>query len=187
MGQRCVSSSLIFLCLFLTACNSTPVSRKATFEVDWIRSTLNRDYFGFLHSERTSPYIDGDIVYAANGIDGVVAFDKTTAHQIWRLDIQNGVESGFYSDDESIFFGASDGQFYSVNKGSGKIAWTFPSRTENLATPLVTNGVVYFFLAGNNVLYAVFDSKAGKQLHQIYNRGEASSLEHPRRRAPDSL
>jgi outer membrane protein assembly factor BamB len=157
----------------ITACTSTPLARQARFNVEWVRSTLAKENYEFKHSERTAPLIEGNVLYQGNGLDGLTAWERNTGTLLWRMKIRNGIESGLALGGENIYFGASDGQFYAVNKTTGKAVWTFPTRIENLATPLVTDGYVYF-LAGNNVLYAL-DAKSGKQLW-VYNRGDVSSL-----------
>ncbi len=165
----------IFLLAVLlnAACSTTPPARRASFEVLWARSTTAKEHKGFRHAQRTAPVFLDDRIYQGNGIDGLVVFNADNGNEIWRLPIRNGIESGVAVDGDQLFFGASDGQFYSVDKRTGKVIWNFPTRVENLAAPLVNLGVVYF-LSGNNVLYAL-DSKTGKQLW-VYNRGEASQL-----------
>jgi outer membrane protein assembly factor BamB len=157
----------------IEGCSTAPKAREVKFNVSWIRSTLSQENFGYRHSERTAPLIDGDSVYAGNGIDSFTALDKISGRTLWNFRVKNGVESGSAIEGDSIFFGASDGHFYALDKNSGRTLWTFPTRIENLAAPLVTQGAVYF-LAGNNILYAL-DAKTGKQLW-LYNRGDVSSL-----------
>ena len=106
-------------------------------------------------------------------MDGLADYDKKSGRLLWKVAIKNGVESGIATDSDLVYFGASDGQFYALNKTTGKTVWTFPTRIENLAAPLINDGTVYF-LAGNNILYAL-DAKTGKQLW-LYNRGDISSL-----------
>ncbi len=160
-------------CLILISCSTAPRARQVRFDLEWIRSTLAKENYGFHHSERTSPIIEGQRVYQGNGLDSFVAMDRDTGDVIWRFVVRNGVESGAFLDHDLIYFGASDGQFYAINKNSGKAVWTFPTRVENLSSPLVSAGIVYF-LAGNNVVYAL-DAKTGKQIW-LYNRGDVSSL-----------
>jgi outer membrane protein assembly factor BamB len=164
---------IFFVPLFLAACTTVQKQKNPDFQVEWIRSTLEKENYGFRHSERTAPLLDKETVFQGNGIDGVVSYSQENGRIKWRFNVKNGVESGFAQDEKSLFFGASDGNFYSINKFNGKIIWSFPTRTENLGAPLLYQGVIYF-ISGNNVLYAL-DSKTGKQLWN-YNRGDASSL-----------
>jgi outer membrane protein assembly factor BamB len=159
--------------LGLTGCATTPPPRQIKFNVEWIRSTLGAENYGYRHAERTAPVTDGDTIFDGNGVDGFAALDKATGRLIWRKQILHGVESGAAVVSDAVYFGASDGQFYAVDKFTGKTLWTFPTRSETLSVPLIEEGIVYF-LAGNNVLYAL-DAKTGKQIW-FYNRGETSSL-----------
>lgn len=113
------------------------------------------------------------MVIQANAIDGVVAYNREDGKLIWRLPIENGVESSAVGKGSFLFFGGNDGQFYSVDVESGQVLWSFPTRVENLSEPLVEDGVVYF-LTGGNSLYAL-DAENGKQIW-LYTRPETSSL-----------
>ncbi|MCC6276339.1 MAG: PQQ-binding-like beta-propeller repeat protein [Oligoflexia bacterium] len=172
MTKKVLLNTIAFS-LLVAGCSTAPKAKKARLEVDWVRSTLKSENWGYRRTERMAPMIDGEFVLQGNSFDSVVAYHKVTGQELWRKTIRNGAESGFAIEGTSLFFGAGDGQFYAVNKLSGKTLWSFPTRSENLAPALVNGGVVYF-LAGNNVLYAL-DSKTGKQLW-IYNRGDVSSL-----------
>lgn len=164
---------LLLLPLLAMGCATTPAPRKVKLEVDWIRSTVSKDYFGYRHAERAAPLIDGRYLYQGSGLSGIVAFDRITGNTLWKHSVEHGVESGLAVDGELLYFGASDGYFYAINKRNAKTVWSFPTRVETLATPLIHQGIVYF-LAGNNVVYAL-DAKTGKQIW-IYNRGDLSSL-----------
>lgn len=168
-----LSLTVALLGFLAQGCATAPTERHVKFKVEWIRSTLTKDYYGYRHDERTAPLIDGAVLYQGNAVDGFVAMDKSSGRLLWRNKVTNGVDSGSATLGNMLFFGASDGQFYGVDKSSGKIIWTFPTRAETLSQPLINEGVIYF-LAGNNILYAL-DSKTGKQLW-FYNRGESSSL-----------
>lgn len=113
------------------------------------------------------------MIIAANSIDGVSAFERSTAHQIWRFDVKDGVEGGAQLSEDILYFGAGDGQLYALKAEDGHLLWTYPLKAEGLAEPLIKNGVLYV-LGGNNVAHAL-DAKTGK-LMWLYNRREASNL-----------
>jgi outer membrane protein assembly factor BamB len=159
----------------VTGC-STPATKPARhlqFDVGWVRDTVHLGYEGVQGSHFMSPVINGDLVYQGNAIDGLVAYDRKTGTERWKVKIKNGVASGAQISGDRIFFGASDGQFYCVEKVSGRIVWTFPARAEILAAPLVDNGSV-FFLAANNILYSL-DAATGKQ-RWLYARSQPAGL-----------
>jgi len=155
-------------------------AERRSFQIrkDWIKQGPEITNMGFRKINRMSPllYTDknlGELVIQANSIDGVVAYERFTGHEIWRLKVLNGVESSAALVKDRLFFGGSDGQFYSVEANTGKIIWTFPTRIENLAEPLIDDGNVYF-LTGNNSVYSL-DALTGKQ-NWIYTRQDPNPL-----------
>lgn len=163
-----------------TGCSSleqwqSGIGKKRVFETRelWARRTTAVDTVGFRKISRMKPLLYKDFVIQANGQDGVMAFDKLTGQEKWRLAITNGAEPSATIINDSLFLGASDGQFYSINAQTGKVIWTFPTRIETLSEPLLADGVIYV-LTGNNSLYAL-DAATGKQLW-FYSRQDPSSL-----------
>ena len=155
------------------------VDRK-TFQIrkEWIRQGPEKTNLAFRKINRMSPILatnktHGNLLIEGNAIDGLVAYDSTNGHEIWRLNVQNGVEGSATLVQNKLFFGGNDGQFYSVDSGTGKVLWTFPTRIQNLSEPLVDSGVVYF-LTGSNSLYAL-DANTGKQLW-LYTRQDPNPL-----------
>lgn len=165
-----VIASLAVGCSTLT---ESPASRKLTGERQWVQSTTKDDYLGPQKTQGMAPLIWKDWVIQGNGIDGIAAYDRKTGNLKWRTEIQNGMAGGAQIQDEKIFLGGSDGQFYALDASTGKVIWTFPTRAESLASPLVAQGKV-FFLSGNNILYAL-DATTGKQIW-IYNRPQATAI-----------
>lgn len=166
------------LCLVLlivsTGCSTQRLGTNQ-FVVDkrWVRNSLRKDFLEARRIHRFSPILNENRVIVANSIDGVVAYDRRTAKVQWRIDLQDGVEGGAVLEEDVLYFGSGDGQFYAVNPGNGKTIWTYPLKAEGLARPLVKGGNV-FVLAGNNVLHSL-DAKSGK-LNWIFNRRDASNL-----------
>lgn len=154
---------------------SSKNNNKREYEVKtaWVRQTTAKDNLGFRKINRMTPLLAGDLVIQGNGLDGIVAYSKESGQEKWRLPIANGVEPGATAIRDRLFVGASDGNFYSIEASTGKVQWTFATRSENLSTPLLEEGVVYF-LAGNNVFYAL-DAANGKQLW-LYSRQDTSQF-----------
>jgi len=159
---------------FVAGCSSlTSAPNRLVVEKRWVRSTLEREYLEGRRVHRFAPLITERIVISANSIDGIVAYDRDTAHTQWRLNIKDGVEGGAQIADGILYFGAGDGQLYAVQPESGKVLWTYPLKAEGLARPLIKSGVLYV-LGGNNVAHAL-NAKTGK-LIWLYNRREASNI-----------
>jgi outer membrane protein assembly factor BamB len=173
---------LFLASLLLTGCSTldslmTRTSEKREFHVRevWVRQGTEKDNLAFRKINRMTPVILGDLVIAANALDGMVAYNRESGRELWRLNIDNGAETGAALVNDRLFFGASDGNFYSVNAKTGKVLWTFPTRTENIAEPLLdsTTGIVYF-ISGANVVYAV-DAESGHQVW-LYSRQDNSNF-----------
>ncbi|MCM2280854.1 MAG: PQQ-binding-like beta-propeller repeat protein [Bdellovibrionaceae bacterium] len=165
-------------CASLKSVSDTLVSpaasqRSLSLDRQWVRSTLDKEFLLFRRTHRMAPVFFGDLVIQGNAIDGVVAFDRKTGSQAWRLSIENGVEGGAQLVDGRLYFGASDGQFYAVNAENGSVLWTFPVRAETLAPPTVDGGVVYF-QSGADLVFAL-NASTGKQLW-LYNRQTTAQL-----------
>jgi outer membrane protein assembly factor BamB len=139
----------------------------------WVRQAPQKDNMAFRKINRMKPLAFMNLIISANAIDGLVAFDKDSGQEVWRTQILNGVEASGALINDRLFVGGNDGQFYALNAKSGAVLWTFPTRIETLAEPLLEDGVLYF-LTGNNTLYAL-DAVSGKQLW-LYSRPDTSSL-----------
>lgn len=139
----------------------------------WVRQTTAQDNLGFRKINRMSPVLVGDLLLQGNSIDGLIAYDRETGHEKWRVKIVNGIEPSAAVIKDRLFVGASDGNFYSIEASTGKILWNFQTKAENLSAPLLEEGIVYF-LSGNNVFYAL-DAATGKQLW-LYSRQDTSQF-----------
>jgi len=159
----------------LCGCSSMVKNVPNTFVVEkrWVRATGESEYLGGRRVHRFSPILTDNTVIAANSIDGLVAYDRNTAHTKWRMPIVDGAEAGAKLADDVLYFGAGDGQFYAVQPDSGKVLWSYPLKAEGIARPLIQGGTVYV-LGGNNVAHAL-NAKTGK-LVWTYNRREASNI-----------
>lgn len=174
--------SLIGMLALLSGCSSfetlmNRTAEKREFQVRevWVRQAPQDENLAFRKINRMTPLVLGNLLVQGNAIDGMTAYDRDSGQQVWHLNILNGVEAGAALINDRLFFGANDGQFYSINAKTGKVLWTFPSRSENISEPLLdtTNGIVYF-LSGANVVYAL-EAESGRQLW-LYSRQDTSNF-----------
>lgn len=155
-----------------------PPHRVFSVQVDWVTqgpAVYNGGYrkinrFGTLIHQH--PQV-GEIVIQANAIDGIAAYSKGSGRLIWRKLITNGVESSAAIQGERLYFGASDGNFYCLSANTGEVIWSVATRVENLAEPLLAEGLIYF-LSGANSVYAL-DAETGKQVW-LHTRQDTQSL-----------
>lgn len=153
--------------------NQPPQTKKMVIEKSWTRSTLRTPWPNYRRSHRMTPVIFEDLVIAGNAIDGIAAYKRGSGAEVWRKNIDNGVEGGAQVYDDKVFFASSDGHFYALEARTGHVLWTFPIRFEGLAAPTIKNGRIYV-LVGNNTAYAL-EAATGKQLW-LYNRKENLNL-----------
>lgn len=148
---------------------------KREYEVKtaWVRRTTEKDNLGFRKINRMTPVLAGDLIIQGNGMDGIVAYNRDNGQERWRLPVTNGAEPSATLIRDRLFVGASDGNFYSIEASTGLVQWTFATKSENLAAPLLDEGIVYF-LAGNSVFYAL-DAATGRQLW-LYSRQDTSQF-----------
>lgn len=169
-------TSLVLLGAFAVGCaslKSSPSSRKLVFEKDWVRQTNAKEFTSYQRMNRMSPLILDQLIIQGNSIDGIVAYSKKNASEIWRITVENGVEGGAAVANNRLYFGSSDGQFYCADVITGKVLWSFPARAETLASPSIDGKVVYF-QTGADVVYAL-DAASGKLIWS-YNRQTTTSL-----------
>lgn len=158
-------------CASFSSLQSKP--NRLVIEKRWTRGTLAREYLGGRRVHRFSPILTDQMIITANSIDGITALDRRTVRPIWRLAIRDGVEAGAQLIDDTLYFGAGDGQLYAVAANDGHVLWTYSLKAEGLARPRVVGGIVYV-LGGNNVAHAL-NAQTGKLLW-VYNRREAGNL-----------
>ncbi|MBK9322516.1 MAG: PQQ-binding-like beta-propeller repeat protein [Bdellovibrionaceae bacterium] len=180
--MKALISFLLLLSGFLVGCSTmenlfSKNSEKRELQVRdvWVREGTLKENLGFRKINRMSPLILGEALIQSNAIDGIAAYNKDSGQTLWRLNIQNGSEAGAAIIKDRLFFGASDGLFYSVSAKDGKVLWTFPTNTENISEPLLdtSTGVVYF-QSGANIVYAL-DAESGRQIW-LYSRQDNSNL-----------
>jgi len=92
----------------------------------------------------SSPVVTEALVIQANGVNGVQAFSKSTGHLVWSFPISGGVFSTLERHKGQLYFGASDGFFYSLDLKTGKLIWKFFTGSENLSPALIHQNKVYW-------------------------------------------
>lgn len=147
-------------------------NRKFVVNAHWVQDTLAKKNNEFRKINRMSPVIYKNTVVVGNSIDGLVSYDLTTKNVKWRLNIPYGVEASAASIKDRLFVGSNNGRMYSINLQNGEIVWTFESKSELVAEPLLNDGVLYF-VSGSQSLYAL-DAATGKQLW-IHSRQDTTS------------
>ena len=147
--------------------------RSFTFEPIWVRSTTKEPDLGYRRQNRMRPELSKKLVFVGNAIDNISAYDRFNGDEIWRFDVKSGVEGGASLVGDKLYFGASNGQFYALQAGTGRLIGSFPLRAESLSPPNVQDGRIYH-LSGDGRLYAI-EAKSGSKLW-VYSKRSSSNL-----------
>lgn len=100
-----------------------------------------------------SPLLIEDRIVTGNAQDGVRVF-TLSGREVWKKEVEAGIEGGFAAKGNRLYFGANDYYFYAVNFESGIDVWKFKTEGEILSKPLLVNDRIYFTTA-NNILYCL--------------------------------
>ncbi|AGH95529.1 PQQ-binding-like beta-propeller repeat protein [Pseudobdellovibrio exovorus] len=164
--------------IFLVGCVSSLKDRvepNKEFRVNayWAQDTLAKANHAFRKVNRMTPVIHENLIIIGNAYDGLVAYDKETKYEKWRIPIDLGVEASAISVSDFLFIGSNNGKMYSIDLSKGVEVWAFDTKSEIVAEPLLQDGILYF-VSGSQSLYAL-DASTGKQLW-VHNRQETSNI-----------
>lgn len=167
-----ISLMLLSGCATLGSLETASPPKKLKINAMFVQDTLSGKNIGFRKINRMSPLKHGDLLIAGNALDGLVAYSTETWNEVWRLPISFGVEAPAVTIKDRLFVGSNNGRMYSVGMSDGKIHWEFDTKSELVAEPLLSDGILYF-ISGNQSLYAL-DASSGKQIW-VYNRQDTTS------------
>lgn len=170
-------STLLMGGIFLSGCSLLPTFKKGgrelVLEPTFVRSTPLKESFSYRRINRMTPLVTEKSVIQGNAVDGLVNYDRKSGREIWRIELENGVEGGAELAADTLFFGAGDGLLRSVDALTGKTNWSVPMRAELLAAPTLDRGIL-IAQTGADVLYGL-EAETGKLLW-TYNRQVTGNL-----------
>lgn len=147
---------LFFICFLLTSgCQYLHTKPTESFYLNNTQTThlkLSENLDARLFNS-APPLITEDKVVTGNAQDGIRVF-TFSGNELWKKQIDAGIESGFAYKGNRLYFGANDYKFYSLNLESGIEVWNFKTEGEVLSRPLLYNDRIYFVTA-NNILYCL--------------------------------
>ncbi len=165
----------LFLLPLLIGCTHSTLTDQSRFlvSINWVQDSLSKKNVGFRKINRMTPVRYKNLVIFGNALDGLVAFNQDSGAEAWRIEIPQGVESGAALIKDRLFVGSNNGKMYGIDLQSAQIIWTFDTKSEIVAEPTLTEGVLYF-LSGSQSVFAL-DAATGKQLW-TYNRQDTTNL-----------
>ena len=175
MIKRAVLFSFSFLA-FVSCQSLNPIYNvNERVRKQWVVNTLAGNIFKTKVDQKSAAVLTDNLVIQGDALYGIRAYDRLYGNLQWFFAVSGGVEGGIYTSSKRLFFGGSDGFFYSLEKETGRVLWKFFTGSQNLGEPFVYGKTVYF-LTSKEKVYAL-DTQTGKILW-VYNRprAEASSL-----------
>ena len=139
----------------------------------WVRDSLATPNTGFRKINRMSPLLYKNLVIVGNSIDGIVAYTQDSGQEVWRIAIPQGVEASGTVIKDRLFVGSNNGRMYSIDLGTAQTLWTFDTKSEIIAEPLLLDGILYFLSASQSIF--ALDAVTGKQ-QWTYNRQDTANL-----------
>lgn len=148
-------------------------ARELVLEPAFVRATPAKETFSYRRINRMTPLLTDSEVIQGNAVDGLVVFNRKSGSEIWRLNVENGVEGGVELSGDSLYFGGGDGMLRSVKLKTGQLNWSVPMRAEMLSPPTLENSFL-FAQTGADVVYGL-EAASGKLLW-TYNRQVTGNL-----------
>jgi eukaryotic-like serine/threonine-protein kinase len=155
--QFCAVSTILIVAILGVGCQKNPLSIKwhKRFK-DSVFSPFSGDVVSSI-----APVINNGVLYFGTDRGNLVAFDLSKKSTLWKVKTKNPVESEVLAEGENIYFGNSEGFFYSVDRKSGSQNWVYRTSGEIYAKPEFNpDGMVYFATA-DGVVNAL-DAKSGE-------------------------
>lgn len=63
---------------------------------------------------------------------------------LWKFETGGPVNASAATDEQNIYFGSGDGNFYSLNQKTGDLNWKFKTGADIYSTAALVNGIIYF-------------------------------------------
>ena len=165
---------IIFFCISCQH-NSSSFFAKKHFQKQWTINTLSEPYLRSRVFQKTPTLLTDQFVIQGDALYGVRSYDRKYGNVKWFFPVIGGIEGRIHQEKQRIFFGGSDGFFYSLEKETGRVLWKFYTGSEHLGSPFVLDQKVYF-VTSKDTLY-VLDAVTGKRIWMyVHPLGKTNSL-----------
>jgi outer membrane protein assembly factor BamB len=119
----------------------------STVGLDWAANTGSASYTSPVVAHSTS--LNKDLVYAANQVGAINAYDVSSGDRQWVLQLSASIQSSPAIVNNVLYFGANDHKMYAVNASTGTTicSYTTPGNISSSPTVVDPNGsglVIYF-------------------------------------------
>ncbi|MDT5323987.1 MAG: hypothetical protein QOF25_1139 [Mycobacterium sp.] len=122
-------------------------SNAATIGLDWAANTGSSSYTSPVVAHSTS--LNKDLVYAANQMGAISAYDVATGDRQWVLQLAASIQSSPAIVNNVVYFGANDHKMYAVDASTGTTICTYTTPGNISSSPTVVDpdgsGLVVYF------------------------------------------
>lgn len=110
--------------------------------------------FPFEDEIRSSPMVDGGVVYCGSYDNNIYALSASKGEFLWKFPTEGGITSKPLVDNGLIYFGSQDGKLYAVSAKNGKLVWDFATSGPIRGSARMAEGHI-FVGSDDNALYAI--------------------------------
>lgn len=103
---------------------------------------------------RSTPLIDGGILYIGTYDNNLYALDATKGQFIWKFATNGGIVTKPVVAENQVIFGSEDNKLYSLHAKLGKLLWSVPTNGPIRCSPKIAEGHV-FVGSDDGSLYAI--------------------------------
>jgi len=115
------------------------ISQEVEIQRRWSVSVGNGQ--GRNYTEIT-PALDGDFIYAASQDGDVVAINKTSGDQSWRVRLRIPITGGVGARSGLVMIGTEDAEVVALDQSNGEILWRSRVSSEVLSAPQTNGNIV---------------------------------------------
>ena len=117
-------------------------------------------------SNRSSPTVDGGVVYIGSSDHKIYALDAATGAVLWATAMSGDIASAPAVSGGKVYVGSTGGELDALDAETGEILWSAPTGNGIFSSPAVVDGTVYAGSTDYN-LYA-FDANTGATRWSAY-------------------
>ena len=128
-------------------------SPEIKMQTQWVVDTNPKQILKPQLTRNSPPLITKNFVIQG-ARNSITAYQKETGQIVWNKDITQGVASPILLHKQNLYFGGSDGFFYSLQLKTGQLNWKFFTGSENAGPPLIHENQIYWSTADQK-LYAL--------------------------------
>ena len=111
----------------------------------WIRETFKQDFTRSPSLQPIQPALGaGVLLVQGNKVNGVHTYTLEQGKKKWFFPVKEGLAGDVLVQSTFVFFGGSDGFFYSLYLSTGKVAWKYYTGQTTVSAPVIKGKYIYF-------------------------------------------